>query len=62
MIDYTEAELIELYDERAAIREHDGGMSREQAEEAAYYDLRRIVGQGVSVPVEIREKVRKFKG
>lgn len=61
LIDWTEPELIELWSERAAIREHDGGMSREEAEESAYYDWRKIVGPGVSVPVEIREKVRKFK-
>ena len=60
-MNYTETELIELYEERAAIREHDGGMTREDAEEAAYYDWRRIVGQGVSVTDIIREKVRKFR-
>ena len=28
-----------LYEERAAIMEFDGNMTREEAEEAAYYDL-----------------------
>ena len=58
---YTEAELIELWHERAAIREYDGGLDRERAEEAAYYDLRRIVGQGVAVPEVGRDAVRKFR-
>jgi hypothetical protein len=58
---YTESELIELWNERAAIREYDGGLDRERAEEAAYYDLRRIVGQGVAVPEVVRDAVRKFR-
>jgi hypothetical protein len=58
---YTESELIELWHERAAIREYDGGLDRERAEEAAYYDLRRIVGQGVAVPEVVRGAVRKFR-
>jgi hypothetical protein len=58
---YTEAELIELWHERAAIREYDGGLDRERAEQAAYYDLRRIVGQGVAVPEVVRDAVRKFR-
>jgi hypothetical protein len=58
----TEAELIEIYEERAAIMEFDGGMTREAAENAAYYEWRKIVGRGVVVPDGIRDKVRKFKG
>lgn len=58
----NELDLIELYEERAAIREYDGGMTREQAEEAAYYDWRKLVGPRAKVPKVIREKVRKFKG
>jgi len=30
-MEYTESELIELWEERAAIREYDGGMTREAA-------------------------------
>jgi len=59
MIDYTEADLIELYEERAAIMEFDGGMTREAAEKAAYWDWRKQVGN-VVVPAAIREKARKF--
>lgn len=58
--DYTEAEHIELYEERAAIREHDGGMRRSEAEQAAYYDWRAIVGRGAETPEWIRERAGKF--
>ena len=57
----TEAELIEIYEERAAIMEFDGGMTREAAENAAYYEWRRTVGREVVVPEAIRERVRKWK-
>jgi hypothetical protein len=56
---YTEADLIELYEERAAIMEFDGGMTREAAEKAAYWDWRKQFGN-VVVPAAIREKARKF--
>jgi len=36
--DFTEAER-ELYEERAAIREYDGGMPRHEAEMRAYEDV-----------------------
>ena len=58
----TEAELIELYSERAAIMHFDGGLSIEAAENAAYYEWRKIVGREVVTPEVIRERVRKFKG
>ena len=57
--DYTEDELIELYEERCAIMEHDGGLTREKAEKAAYWDWRKQVGN-VVVPAVIRERARKF--
>lgn len=57
--DYTEEELIELYEERAAIMEFDGGLTREKAEQAAYWDWRKQVGS-VVVPAVIRDKARKF--
>ena len=60
MTNYTEAELIERFNEIAAIREHDGGMTKQAAERAAYYDWRREVGK-VVVPEVIREMVRKFR-
>jgi hypothetical protein len=57
----TEAELIELYEERAAIMEHDGALTIEAAENAAYYEWRKTVGREVVVPDVIRDKVRKWK-
>ena len=53
----TEQDIIELWEERAAIREFDGNMRRDLAERAAYFDLRKMLGQFV-VPDAIREKVR----
>jgi hypothetical protein len=62
MTNYTEADLIELWEERAAIREFDGGMTREAAEQAAYWEWRKRFGK-VKVPDVIRESVSKhFKG
>lgn len=59
---YTEADLIEIYEERAAIREYDGLMERRQAEQAAYFDWRKIVGNDVVVPDHIRKLAGKFRG
>ena len=56
----SEHDLIHLFLEIAAIREYDGGMSREAAERAAYYDWRKIVGRDVVVPEFIRERAKKF--
>lgn len=56
---WTEAELIELYEEMAAIREYDGGMDRREAEQAAYWDLRKLVGRE-RVPESVMELGRKF--
>ena len=53
----TDAELIELWEERAAIMEFDGGMERKQAERAAYFDMRKLIGN-VPVPKVIRDAVR----
>jgi len=58
--DYTEAELIELWEERSAIREFDGGMRRDLAEQAAYWDVKNMLGRKVKMPEEIRDRVRKF--
>ena len=57
---WTETELIELYEEMAAIREFDGGMDSREAEQAAYWDLRKLVGRE-RVPESVRELGRKFK-
>lgn len=49
-------DLIELYEERCAIREFDGGMDRIEAERAAYFDLRKLVGSKVKMPEYIRQR------
>jgi hypothetical protein len=54
---WTEQELIEAYEERAAIMEFDGRLTRKQAERAAYFDWRRQF-PNVIVPEQIRSKVR----
>ena len=59
--DWTEQELIELWEERAAIMQHDAGMSKRAADRAAYWDWRAIVGRDVAVPQEIQEKVTLFR-
>jgi hypothetical protein len=61
-MELTEEELVVLYHERCAIMHFDGGLSVESAENAAYYEWRKIVGREVVVPEVIRERVRKFKG
>ena len=60
-MEYTEAELIEIFEERAAIREFEGGMRRDLAEKAAYWDWRKIVGNKVKVPEEIKKLANKFR-
>lgn len=54
----SEDDLIEIYEERAAVREHDGGMSRQEAERAAYWDWRKIVGRNVAAPQWIVERAQ----
>lgn len=45
LIDETEVGIMELWNERAAIREHDGKMSRKRAEYLAAKDIQRILGE-----------------
>jgi len=54
--------LIERFNERAAIMEYCGGMSRTDAELASYAELRKLVGRHLSgravvLPIEIRRVV-----
>lgn len=58
---WTEDELVELYEERAAVREFDGGMNRDVAEKAAYWDWRIIVGRHRAVPDAIQQRAKRFK-
>ena len=60
-MEWTKTELLELYHERCAIREFGGGMTRAEAEEAAYYAWRKLVGPDIETPEEIRASVRKFR-
>lgn len=71
----TDADLIELWSERAAVLEFDGKTDaeltamnenarkwwRKDCERKAYFDLRRLVGN-VPVPEVIRERVRLSGG
>jgi hypothetical protein len=56
--EWTEEAIIELWNERAAIREHEGGLSRTAAERAAYFDLKRLVPVPFVVPDVIKEAMR----
>ena len=49
----TDRDLIELYEERAAIIEYDGGLPRHIAEQQAYWQWRQMVGAGVKAPEAI---------
>ena len=48
----------ELYTERAAIREHDGGLSRDHAEYLALRDVRKVLGE---LPKWLVERVETLK-
>ena len=56
----TDDEIIELWLERSALMEFDGGLTREKADRAAYHDIRRLIGN-VPVPKVIRDAVRVVK-
>lgn len=55
----TDSEIIELYQERVAIMQHDGQLDESKACYQAYLDLRRIIGRGFAIPEEIAKEVRK---
>ena len=50
-------DILELFHERAAIREYDGGLSRVDAERKAYFELRNLYGRE-AIPKEVVEIVR----
>jgi hypothetical protein len=54
---WAERDLIELYEERAAILEHDAKLPRKEAEKQAYWQWRQLVGQGVPAPKRVQEIV-----
>ena len=47
----TEKEIIELWEERAAIIEFDGDRSRSDAERRAYVQVKRMLGPDQKMPV-----------
>ncbi len=51
-------DLVELFDERSAIMEHEAKLTRAKAEWEAYQEMRRIYGKA-NLPVEIHEIARK---
>jgi hypothetical protein len=53
----TDEHILELWHERAAIMEHDGGLSRKEAERRAYWEIRKLIGKA-PVPKEIRDAAR----
>ncbi len=54
----TNADLMELFNERAASREYDGGATRDHAENRALIDVRRITGE---LPAWMVEHVRRIQ-
>jgi hypothetical protein len=51
--------LLELFHERAAIREHEGKQSRATAEWETYQEMRRIYGKA-NLPAEIKKILPVF--
>lgn len=56
----TEAHILEYYNERAAIAEHDGGLPRQKANLQAYFELRKIY-KG-PVPKRIEAEYKEARG
>jgi hypothetical protein len=57
----TDREHLDYWHERAAVYEYDGGMSRNQAESAAFRDWRKAVGFGIEAPEEMQASVREAR-
>ena len=58
MDDVTDEEILELWNERAAIREYDGERDRKWAEQRAVVDVRKMIG---TVPKWLLDLVKKRK-
>jgi hypothetical protein len=56
MIEWTKLELIQWWEERAAIREYEGGCDRQRANYLAARELRDRVGRA-NVPKEIVDRI-----
>jgi hypothetical protein len=62
MSDLTEAEIHELWAERAAIREYEGGESRQKAEFSAAMEIKRQIGfipESIQEVMEITKRGKK---
>lgn len=58
LANYTDTELLAYFNERAAVREFDGGTDREHATVAAAVELRRVMGKLPAVIADEVERVR----
>lgn len=54
----TEQELVELFEERAAIMEYDGSLDRAEAEKQAYFDIKTRTKTKV-MPPEVQSVVKR---
>lgn len=59
-MDYSEEELIDMFENRAAMMEFEGDMTLQQANQRAYFDIRAIVGERVPMPEHVRTLAAKF--
>jgi len=55
---FTDPDLLAYFCERAAVREYDGRMGREQATVAAAIELRKVLGKLPDVVLTEVERVR----
>lgn len=71
MAEWTEAEILEAYEERIAILQHDPSEDYFcniddpahlllWCEQQAYFGLRRLVGTSAVIPESIKKRARKF--
>jgi hypothetical protein len=59
MQDATDEDIAEHWEERSAMREYEGGASRQFAEARAALDMRKIYGR---VPMVVVERMRETEG
>ena len=56
----SEDDILEYYNERAAIAEHCGGLDRHKANLQAYFELRKVYPTG-PVPAQIQNEVKEAR-
>jgi hypothetical protein len=54
---WSEKDHLEWFEERAALLEFDGGMTRRRAEKTAYWQWRQHVGKGIPAPQKMQQIV-----